>query len=226
MNKEYWHKKWQSKDIGFNQPQPNKLMQRYFSSLELTSGCRVFVPLCGQSIDMLWLAEQGYRVIGVELSQIACSNFFKENKMPVKIAKINDFIVYSSDEITLFCGDFFKLNRTIMDKIDAVYDRAALIALPADTRKSYSEHLIELTTPVASIFLITTTYDQSEMPGPPFSVGENEVTALYSDHFEITQLYSKQFEVPAHLQAKGLFQAAEQVYMLTKKDFINHDRNS
>lgn len=226
MNTEYWHRKWQSKEIGFNQLQPNKLMQCYFSSLKLTPGCRVFVPLCGQSIDMLWLAEQGYQVIGIELSQIACSDFFKENKIPVKITKINDFIIYSSDEITLFYGDFFKLNRAILDKIDAVYDRAALIALPVDARKSYSEHLIELTTPVASIFLITTTYDQSEMPGPPFSVGEDEVIALYGAHFEINQLYSKQFEVPTHLQAKGLFQATEQVYMLTKKDFINHDRNS
>jgi len=226
MNKEYWHQKWQSKDIGFNQLQPNKLMQRYFSSLKLTPGSRVLVPLCGQSIDMLWLAGQGYQVIGVELSQVACSAFFKENKIPVKITETKNFTLFGSEEITIFCGDFFKLSRVILDKIDAVYDRAALIALPTDTRKSYSEHLIELTTPVASIFLITTTYDQSEMPGPPFSVGEDEVIALYGAHFEINQLYSKQFEVPTHLQAKGLFQATEQVYMLTKKDFINHDRNS
>ena len=216
MDKEYWHQKWQSKEIGFNQLQPNKLMQRYFSSLQLTPGCRVFVPLCGQSIDMLWLAGQGYQVIGVEISQVACSTFFKENKIPVKITELNDFILYSSDEITIFCGDFFKLDRTILDKIDAVYDRAALIALPINTRKPYSEHLIELMRPAAAMFLITTMYDQTEIQGPPFSVNESEITALYSTHFKINQLYSKQLEVlPVHLKAKGLLQATEQVYLLT-----------
>jgi len=223
MNKEYWHQKWQSNEIGFHQLQPNKLMQRYFPLLKLTPGCRVFVPLCGQSMDMLWLAGQGYQVIGVELSQVACSTFFKENNIPVNITQINDFILYSSNEITIFCGDFFKLNRAILDKIDAVYDRAALIALPKDTRKSYSEYLIDLITPAAGIFLITTMYNQNEMQGPPFSVDEDEVTALYSAHFEINQLYSKRFEVPVHLQVKGLLQAAEQVYLLTPKDLINHD---
>lgn len=217
MNKEYWQQKWQSKEIGFNQLQPNQLMQRYFSSLKLTPGCRVFVPLCGQSIDMLWLAGQGYQVIGVEFSQIACSTFFKENKIPVNITEINDFILYSSDEITLFCGDFFKLNRAMLDTIDVVYDRAALIALPVATRKSYAEHLIELMTPATAMFLITTRYNQNEMQGPPFSVDENEVSALYSAHFDINQIYSKQFEVPGHLQAKGLLQATEQVYLLIIK---------
>lgn len=191
MNKEYWHQKWQSKEIGYNQLQPHKLMQRYFSSLKLTPGSHVFVPLCGQSIDMLWLAGQGYQVIGVELSQIACSNFFKENKIPVKITEINHFIIYSSDEITIFCGDFFKTNQAMLDKVDAVYDRAALIALPVDARKSYSEHLIELMMPMTAMFLITTMYNQNDMQGPPFSVDEDEVVALYSARFDINQLYSK-----------------------------------
>lgn len=214
MHKEYWHQAWQSKEIGFNQLQPHKLLQRYFSSLKLKPGCRVFVPLCGQSIDMLWLAGQGYQVIGVELSQIACSAFFKENRIPVKIKEVNDFILYSSDEVTIFCGDFFKLNRAILGKLDAVYDRAALVALPAETRQSYSRHLLELITPATGMFLITTAYNQNTMRGPPFSVDEDEVIALYSSNFDINQLYCKQFEPPPHLQAKGLAQAFEQVYLL------------
>lgn len=217
MDKEYWHRKWQSKEIGFNQLQPNKLLQRYFSSLKLTPGCRVFVPLCGQSIDMLWLAEQGYQVIGVEVSQIACSTFFKANKIPVKIRESTDFILYTSEKITIFCGDFFKLNKSILNKIDAVYDRAALIALPINARKTYSGHLIQLMSTATAMFLITTVYNQTEMQGPPFSVDENEVIALYGTHFEINQLYSKQFEVPLHLQAKGLLQATERAYLLTDR---------
>jgi thiopurine S-methyltransferase len=217
MNKEYWHQKWQSKDIGFNQIQPNNLMQRYFSSLKPTSGSHVFVPLCGQSVDMIWLAQQGYQVIGVELSQIACDAFFKENKLHVTITEANDFVLYKSDAITLFCGDFFKINRTILGKIDTVYDRAALIALPRDVRKSYAEHLVKLMTPTSTMLLITTMYNQSEMQGPPFSVDENEVATLYDAHFNIHQVYKKVFDIPPHLQTKGLLQAMEQVYLLTKK---------
>jgi thiopurine S-methyltransferase len=217
MNKEYWQQKWQAKDIGFNQLQPHKLMQHYFPSLKLTPGCRVFVPLCGQSIDMLWLAGQGYQVIGVEFSQIACDSFFTDNKIAAKITKLDDFIVYKSREITLFCGDFFKLNCAMLEEIDAVYDRAALIALPVETRKLYSKGLIELMTPSTKMFLITMAYDEKQMQGPPFSVDEKEVIALYSDNFEVKQLANKPFEVPDHLKNKGLSQANEQVYLLTRK---------
>ena len=219
MDKAFWHQKWEKKEIGFNQSQPNKLMQHYFSSLELKPRSRVFVPLCGQSIDMLWLVNQGYKVVGIELSQIACTAFFKEFNIPVKITDLNDFIVYSSDEITIFSGDFFKLSTSVLGKIDAVYDRAALIALPEDIRKSYSEHLIKLMTPTTSMFLITTKYNQNEMQGPPFSLDKAEVTALYGANFDINQLYSNKLpEVPPHLQAKGLVQAKEQVYTLTRKN--------
>ena len=190
-------------------------MQRYFSSLKLTPGCRVFVPLCGQSVDMLWLASQGYEVIGVEFSQVACDAFFKENKIPVKITETSDFVLYSSDEITIFSGDFFKLNRAVLGKIDAVYDRAALVALPAAARQSYSKHLIELMNPMAAMFLITTAYHQDVMQGPPFSVDEKEVLMLYRAYFDVNQLYSKPFEVPTHLRVKGLLHATEQAYSLT-----------
>lgn len=215
MDKEYWYQKWQSNDIGFNQAQPNKHMQRYFSSLKISPGSRVFVPLCGQSIDMIWLIEQGYEVVGVEISEIACRNFFNENKIPVTITRMKDFIVYRSQKIIIFCGDFFKINQRILDKIDVVYDRAALIAMPFDARKSYSEHLMELMESAKLMFLITIKYKQKEMQGPPFSVGEEEVSTLYSARFDIEQLFSKKFSVPLHLSSKGLHQCIEQVYVLT-----------
>jgi thiopurine S-methyltransferase len=222
MDKDYWYQKWQTNEIGFNQSQPNQLMQRYFPTLHLRPGERVFVPLCGKSIDMLWLAGQGYKVIGVELSQLACKAFFQENKIPVKIAEAGDFIVYSSPEITLLAGDFFKLNKNDLGKIDAVYDRAALIALPAEVRQLYSEYIAGLVEPETSIFLITTSYDQTAMQAPPYSVDENEVKELFGSHFDIKQLYSKPIsEIPPHLQTRGLLQATEQIYCLKGKKAPN-----
>jgi len=193
-------------------------MQRYFPTLNLKSGDRVFVPLCGKSIDMIWLAGQGYKVIGVEISQAACKAFFKENKIPTKKTEIDDFVIYTSDVITLISGDIFNLEQSILGDIDAVYDRAALIALPTELRQQYSMHLaqlLELNTPV---FLITTAYDHTQMQGPPFSVDEHEVDTLYNQHFNIEQLYSKPLsEIPTSLHDKGLLHATEQVYSLVKK---------
>jgi thiopurine S-methyltransferase len=216
MDTAYWHDKWQSNDIGFNQLQPNKLLTRYFPSLKCTPGCRIFVPLCGQSIDMLWLAGQGYHVIGVELSSVACDAFFKENKIPVKKSELGEFTLYRSDEVTLFSGDFFKLSKDHLGAIDAVYDRAALIALPEEARVLYSKQLMALMDPQTAMFLITTSYHQNEMQGPPFSVDEHEVTALYIERFSINQLYNKPFETPPHLQDQALLDACEQVFLLTK----------
>lgn len=219
MKEEFWLKKWLDNEIGFNQAKPNKLMQRYFPTLNLKSGSRIFVPLCGKSIDMLWLAGQGYKVIGVELSQSACKAFFKENIMPVKVEEYGDFVVYNGGEITLLSGDFFSLNKNTLGKVDAVYDRAALIALPSELRQQYSQHMMELFDEDTKGFLITTTYDQDQMQGPPFSIDENEVNVLYGEYLDVKQVYSKPVsEIPMHLKEKGLLQATEQVYCLTNKE--------
>ncbi|AHE66913.1 thiopurine S-methyltransferase [Legionella oakridgensis] len=218
MKAEYWQQKWQSNEIGFNQAEPNQLMQRYFSCLNLESHARIFVPLCGKSIDMLWLSAQGYEVIGVELSQLACDAFFKENNKVASVFELSAFTVFQKEPITLFAGDFFQLSKKQIGQLDAVYDRAALIALPTELRKRYVAYLLTLLDKNTQVFLIVTSYDQRDMEGPPFSVDEQEVKALYGEHFNIKQLYKKIIKViPDHLHAKGLKSAIEQVYCLQTK---------
>lgn len=216
MEKAFWHQRWEFNEIGFNQAQPNELLTQYFSMLNLKQGSRVFVPLCGKSIDMLWLANQGYEVVGVELSTIACDAFFKENKISVEVRQVGKFTVYQSERITLFAGDIFDLNKQLLGAIDAVFDRAALIALPHDLRQRYVAFTGSLLEPVTPIFLISGTYNQNEMVGPPFSVDENEVMALYGDHFNVKQIHNQLAgSIPAHLRAKGLTKASVEVYYLT-----------
>lgn len=218
MDTQFWLSKWQSNDIGFNQPQPNKLLQRYFPTLNLKSGARILVPLCGKSIDMIWLAGQGYQVVGVELSQEACQAFFKQNKIPFNKTEQDGFVVYTSDVITLFAGDFFKFDASMMGEVDGVYDRAALIALSKNLRERYSKHLKSLIEPNTPVLLISTAYDQQQMQGPPFSVDADEVSRLYQQQFSISQLYSKEMShIPEHLAGRGLMHGTEQVYLLIKK---------
>ena len=218
--KEYWQQKWESDDIGFNQSQPNQLLQRYFNIAHSKLGDHIFVPLCGKSIDMIWLVNQGYNVVGVELSTIACEAFYQENNIPVSMTRTDDFTVYRSDKITLYAGDFFKLSKEMLGRIDVVYDRAALIALPAELRQRYAAYLLKLIDLDTVIFLITTVYNQNEMTGPPFSVDDKEVATLYSNRFKVKQIYNKPVQViPSHLQARGLVTAHEQVYYLSHNGF-------
>lgn len=214
MDGEFWQSKWQSQDIAFNQTKTNELLQRYFNSLSLKPNSRIFVPLCGKSIDMIWLTSQGYDVVGVELSQIACNAFFEENQISVETTQIENFTVFQSAHITLFSGDFFYLNKSFLGRVDAVYDRAALIALPFEMRKKYVSHLRNITNDSAPIFLITTDYPQEDMQGPPFSIGQTEVEALFKGQ-SIQQLYNKSIKsLPNHLVHKGLKKAEEQVYCI------------
>ena len=85
MNPEFWQARWQDKRIGFNQPKVNPLLVKYFSVLDLPVGSRVFAPLCGKSIDMRWLLEQGYDVVGVELVESAVEEFFAEQNISATI---------------------------------------------------------------------------------------------------------------------------------------------
>lgn len=217
MDHAYWQKKWQIKDIGFNQTKPNPLLQSYIDRLQLQQNARIFVPLCGKTIDMLWLAQQGYDVIGVELSDIACEAFFTEHRIEPHITQIEQFTVYHdpSARITLLGGDFFKLTKEILGPLDAVYDRAALIALPPTLRPQYAQHLTELLARNTAILLITLAYPQDTFSGPPFSVEETEVDALFGQKLAITKLYHQEVSrMPTHLQDKGLTTSIEEVFCM------------
>tara|TARA_R110002110_G_scaffold415800_1_gene656285 strand:- start:42688 stop:43344 length:657 start_codon:yes stop_codon:yes gene_type:complete len=218
MDQAFWHEKWNSDNIPFNQKQPNPFMVKFFNRLNLKPGSTIFAPLCGKSVDLVWLAEQGFKVIGSELNYQACKDFYHENAIPFKEHKEKSFHFFSSENITLLAGDFFELSNDIIGKIDAIYDRASLIALPSDTRLLYAEKIINLTNANTHLFLITIGYKQSQMQGPPFSVNETEVYQLYSQYFHIETVHNKRAKnIPLHLQAKGLIEANDLVFSLLKK---------
>ena len=154
--------------------------------MDIDPAGRVFVPLCGKSLDMAWLAEIGHDVIGVELSPLAIQDFFTERGVHPAAARTGGFLRLRADGITLLAGDFFELDADQVQPVAAVYDRGALIALPEEMRKLYANRLPELA-PVP-ILLITVVYDQSQMPGPPFSVSPSEVRRLYEDRYDISVL--------------------------------------
>ena len=184
---DFWHNRWENNLTGFHLNEVNPNLIANWDSLNLKAGARVFVPLCGKSLDLIWLAEQGYQVVGVELSLLAVEAFFAENNLIAEHAKIGNLDLWQSENISLFCGDFFDLASDVLGQIDAVYDRASLIALPPAMRQDYAAKLTELAQSAPKL-LVTLEYEQSKMDGPPFSVSEDEVIALYQAYYQVKQL--------------------------------------
>lgn len=212
-----WQDRWEKNAIGFHQEEGNSFLKKYWSALNLEPRANVFVPLCGKTPDLLWLAGQGYQVTGIELVEMACEAFFEENKLDYQVETVGTLKRYFNSQIQIFAGDFFELSKQALTLIDAVYDRAALIALPEELRKRYAKHLISLM-PIKSQMLLIVYESDNPVQGPPYSVSQDEVKALFTS-FNIMELEKTQADLPQHLYKKGYVsgQAFEVVCQLEKK---------
>ena len=216
MKKDFWLERWEKEEIGFHQDDFNPYLRRYWQDLHLAPGSRVFVPLCGKSRDMLWLREQGHHILGVELSAIAVQAFFRENGYVPGHGSDGRFERCEADGINILCGDFFDLGRDDLADVQAVYDRASLIALPPEMRERYVRHLASILPHATQILLITVEYPQAEMQGPPFSVTSGEVEALYRDYADVRMLANQDVLAQnPRFQERGLSQLREHIFLLT-----------
>ena len=216
MQQEFWHERWQLNQIGFHSEAFNLHLQEYWPALNIMPGSQVFVPLCGKSKDMLWLLAQKNEVTGVELSPLAVEAFFTENGLPVRTSQQGKFSVSEADGLRIFCGDFFDLSANDLAGINAVYDRASLVALPPQMRAAYATHMQHLLEPGTKTLLVAFDYPQHEMQGPPFSVKTQEVQALYRSWCTVELLYTVDVLDREHqFRDKGVSRMQEQVYALT-----------
>jgi len=188
MKADFWHDMWASGVVGFHQSEINDFLRTHWQALNLAGNEAVLVPLCGKSLDMLWLQQQGHEVLGIELSQQALDEFLIENKIVAEPVKHDQFCGYELDAMTLLCGDFFKLTAEDCSKIEAVYDRAAIVALPPKIRQDYVSHLRKVLSKGTKILMVTMEYDESKMKGPPFSVTEAEVRELFSEFARVEKV--------------------------------------
>lgn len=188
MNPDFWHQRWHDNQIGFHQAAPTPLLLKHWPSLGVPAGARVFVPLAGKSLDMLWFASQGHRVLGVELSKLAVEQFFAEHGLQPDIETTRYGTHYRAGDIEIINGDAFGLDGAALRDCAAVFDRAALIALPPDLRMRYASELYAKLPTGCRGLLITLEYPQAERDGPPFSVPEGEVRAEFGRDWDIDLL--------------------------------------
>lgn len=217
MEHEFWHQRWRENQIGFHQEEVNAHLRNYWDRLGVQPDATVFVPLCGKSLDMAWLAER-QRVLGVELSPRAVEDFFKERDLQPERRTDWPFSICEAAGVTLYCGDFFALQPAHTAAVTAIYDRAALIALPQTMRASYAQKLAELAPAGTAMLLVTLEYEQSQMNGPPFSVEPAEVTNLFEGDWRIESLYRESIlENEPRFRERGLSRLAEHSYLLVRR---------
>ncbi|MFZ6747751.1 thiopurine S-methyltransferase [Undibacterium sp. Ren11W] len=212
MDANFWHSKWEKKEIAFHEAAANPLLLKYIKELGLAPGSRLFLPLCGKTLDIAWLLAQGYRVAGAELSKIAIDELFAGLALTPTIVKIGELEQYSAAHIDIFAGDIFALSEAELGAVDAIYDRAALVALQAELRHRYSAHLIKISH-TAPQLLVCYEYEQSAQAGPPFSVSPQELEQHYHEHYTLKLLA----DTPLAGGLKGKCAAQEQVWLLTPK---------
>ncbi|HYN77958.1 MAG TPA: thiopurine S-methyltransferase [Lamprocystis sp. (in: g-proteobacteria)] len=215
MDPDFWLERWQRGETGWHRDEINRHLREFWPQVGVPTGTRVLVPLCGKTIDLLWLASRGYRVLGVELSQLAVEGFFADQGLKPIVTEVSGLRRYRVDEIELWCGNFFDLTPALLGDIGAVYDRAALIALPPALRARYAAHLDTLLSARVPRLLITLEYDQGRRPGPPFCVLPTEVEHLFGRQHLVSELarFDVLGESPGFQQC-GLTELVERVYRL------------
>jgi len=209
MNADFWHDKWKNNKLGWHLDDVNPIITKYLKELNLTQGSRIFVPLCGKTKDISWLMSNAYKVVGAELNESAIKQLFDEMNIIPNISKVSDLLLYSAENIDIFVCDIFKLDSGTLGHVDAIYDRAALIAMPKKLRSKYTIHISNITYTKAQL-LVNFEYDQTKMDGPPFSVPNEELKEHYKNYYKLNLLDS------VHITAKriGKTDATENIWAL------------
>jgi thiopurine S-methyltransferase len=214
---DFWLQRWRAAQIGFHQMAVDRHLKAYWPLLKLPLDSPVFVPLCGKSLDLMWLRERGHSVTGVELSPVALESFLMEHGIPARRRVLADFDVFEAEELKLYRGDFFKLTPTQLGNTSAVYDRAALISWTPEARQSYVKKLTSLTSPGTQTLLIAVEYPPEQMQGPPFPLTRGTIEELYLGHYSIEELGRHEIlELEPRLKARGLTELREVCYRMTR----------
>ncbi|MEF8792853.1 thiopurine S-methyltransferase [Thiohalorhabdus sp.] len=217
MDREFWLERWRSRRLGWHREEVNPHLADFWPHMPVAADARVFVPLCGKSVDMKWLAHRGHRVVGVEISDSACREFFHENGLEPRVDRLGTWIRYAAAGVTILCGDFFELDRDLLGPVDAVFDRASLIALPPQMRPDYTAKLRELLPSAPPMLLVTLEYHQHQMNGPPFAVWEDELDRLLGAHYATEHLRDWDvLEDSPRFKEQGLTELHEKVFRLTR----------
>jgi thiopurine S-methyltransferase len=225
METSFWVDRWRTGQTGFHQGAPNDLLVAHHD--RIASARRVYVPLCGKAVDLVWLRRRGHDVVGTELVQEAVAQFFADNALvPVTTPRgafIHHHVAAATGQgrLDLLQGDALAIDDDVLSAVggpvDAIYDRAALVALHPSQREAYVRSLRRVLVPGGRMLLVAFSYDQSKLDGPPWSVDDALVAALLGAHFDIETLAVRTEELGPKFVAAGVTALHERCVLLTHR---------
>lgn len=216
LGRAFWNERWTNQQLGFHEAKPNTLLEQHIDALEQATKLRILVPLAGKAEDMRWLAARGHEVVGVEFVIHAVRDFFEEMGVDLwqKQTTLGKFDAFTANGVTMLCEDFLAMTPDEIGTFDAIYDRAALVALEPSTRARYVATCRALLSPGGRIFLIALAYDQKRTHGPPWSVDRAEVEALYG---AAPIVATHEVPAPGRLAQAGLSTLEETAYLIQSR---------
>lgn len=212
-DKHYWQQRWQDNKIGFHLSAPNGFLVDHLPTLKLAKKATIFVPFCGASIDMAYLMQQGYQVVGSEISELACATFFKEQQLEYQVQEADCFKHFQSEGITIYCGDHYNLSPEWFTHVTAIYDRAAFVAVEPTQRVTYIKKLNQLIPNFKSL-LIVQEYHKVEKQGPPYSLNETQIIEHYKPAPVNKVAQSNDSPTCQNLRKRGFADALECCYVV------------
>ena len=206
---EDWLSRWREGQIGWHEAAGNALLKRYWPRLVRDSS--VLVPFCGKAVDMLWLASQGLKVTGVEVSEVAVRTFFAENALEYRLTEHGSMPCYEANSapVRILQGDYFEVES---EPFHALYDRGALVALPPDRRPDYVAHTRKLLREDAYRLIITMSYDDSQVSGPPYRVDADELQSYWGD-LDCVSSRDALDQAPQKFRRAGVTRVVESVWI-------------
>lgn len=219
MDASFWRGRWRREETGWHSSTVNRHLERHWPSLVTGPGGRVLVPLCGKSLDLEWLADRGHEVVGVELSELACHQFFQDRDLDPEVSTSGAFQVHETPGMRLLCGDMFALTPGDVGEVSYWYDRAALIALSPAQRPTYERVMASALPSGARGLLIGLAYPPDQKSGPPFPVPEEEVLQTWSPDFdvEVVERADVVDDEPRFRQVWGLTELIQTLYVLRRR---------
>lgn len=220
MFKDFWDKRWSENQIGFHEGRPNEFLVRFAERLRPKESSRLLVPLCGKSVDLRWLAEQNFRVLGIEFVAQAAEAFFEEQGLSSHVVRGADggLPCLEAGGIRIAIGDFFAWDPARSAPVDVAYDRAALVAVRPQDRVRYVDHLLGALPVAGRLLLVTFAYDAQAMSGPPFSVDADDVRSLFAERCEIECLADEDIlDREPRFRQRGLERLREQAWLVERR---------
>ena len=219
----FWEKRWLNGQTGWHNAEVNANLVKHSSTVFTKDNPSILVPLCGKSMDMQWLQEQGANITGVDLARQALHEYFEDRNQEFTEGSQSGLTYYSStnpisDSLQLFHANIFDVRPNAFKAFDAIYDRAALVALLPEQREQYAQHCLSLLKPGGTILLITYDSPVEDDQGPPFPVRPGTIQRLFQEASECEQIDEVHMtkDTNERLQKRGLDWSRSDIWKITK----------